>query len=477
MPRYLLALVLTAACLVPTSADAQQRGQRPGGAMPTGTISGTVVDADTETPIPTASVAVWRVPRPDSGRDTTLVTGTITDDRGAFQIEGVPPGQFRVDVSFVGYTSAHIRYARITPQERAVDLGVVALAPDIEQLESVQVEAEREQVSIQIDRTVYNTADDPVSAGGNATNVLETIPSVDVDVDGNVSLRGSGNVAILINGKPAPVSSEFIAAYLKSLPAGSIERVEVIPNPSARYEPEGMSGIINLVLKENTDRGLGGTVSAGADTQGGYNGTTTLSYGKGPWNVTGSYGFRQNNRGGGGSSFAENRFATPVTFLDQRETDEDDGTSHNVNLSVDYALSKRTSVTTSAQVGLRKENEVEVNTFLELDAAEDPMLAYERIVDQNGDRQNADFSLGVRHDFGDGGGSAERPHTLNVAGRYNLSGNEDDEIYDQQIIEAFDSTSDVREFQRSQQQRDRNEASLEVDYVRPIGDVQARSRV
>ncbi len=439
--------------------------------MPTGTISGTVVDASTEVPIPTASVAVWRIPRADSGRDTTLTTGSITDDRGAFRIEGVPSGQFYIVVSFVGYTSERIEDVQISPQSLTVDLGTVALSADVEQLEGVEVQARREQVQVQIDRTVYNTADDPVAAGGNATNVLETIPSVDVDVDGNISLRGSGNVAVLVNGKPAPVSSEFIAAYLQSLPAGSIDRVEVIPNPSARYEPEGMGGIINIVLKENVDRRIGGTVAVSGDTRGGYDGTGTLTYGKGPWNLTGSYGFRQEQRGGGGSSFAINRFDSPLTYLDQNEDQDKDQTSHNLNLNVDYALSNRTSLTASTQFGLRDETELEINSFLQLDAAEDPMLAYERIVEENGNRQNADFRLGARHDFGSGGNSAdETAHTLNLEARYNLSGNDDDETYDQQVIGTFDpADGDIREYQLSQTSRDRNEASLEANYVRPLG--------
>lgn len=473
MPRSFFALLLATACLFAAPADAQQRGQRPGGGA-TGTITGSVVDAATDAPIPTASVAVWRVPRPESGRDTTLVTGSITGDRGAFQIEGVPPGQYYVDVSFVGYASERIEDVRITPQASVADLGAIALEADVEQLEGVEVQAQREQVSVQIDRTVYNTADDPVSAGGNATNVLETIPSVDVDVDGNISLRGSGNVAVLVNGKPAPVSSEFVAAYLKSLPAGSIERVEVIPNPSARYEPEGMSGIINIVLKENVDRGLGGTVATGVDSRGGYTGTATLTYGRGPWNLSGSYGFRQEQDAGGGSSFAENLADSPVTYLDQTEDEDEDETSHNLNLSADYALSARTSLSASGQLGLRDETEVEVNRFVESlspDITEDPMLAYERLVEEVGNRQTADFRLGLRHDFGGGGNAAqETPHTLGVEARYNLSVNDDDETYDQQPLGAVDpAVSSVREYQLSQTERERDEASLEVNYVRPIG--------
>ncbi|NNF58331.1 MAG: TonB-dependent receptor [Rhodothermaceae bacterium] len=465
-----LALIAALACLLAASADAQQqrpRADRPSGNPSVGTISGTVVDADTQAPIPTASVAVWLVPPPDSGRDTTLVTGAITDDAGAFRIERMPSGQYYVDISFVGFASERIAEVRINPESRTADLGTIALSVDIEQLEGVEVQAARDAVSIQIDRTVYNTADDPVAAGGTATTVLETIPSVDVDVDGNISLRGSGNVAILVNGKPAPVPSDFVAAYLRSLPAGTIERVEVIPNPSARYEPDGMSGIINIVLKENVDRGLGGTVAVGGDTRGGYSGTLTLSYGKGPWNVSGSYGFRQDEGVGGGSSFAQNLFATPVTFLDQTEDEDENETSHSATLGVDYALAERTSLSASAQLGLRDEAEIETNAFLELDVDEDPTLAYERIVEELSDRQTADFRLGARHDFGGGG---EIPHTLDIEARYNLSLNDGDENYDQRLVDAFGGGGgDLAQLQLTARERDRDEASFEINYVRPLG--------
>ena len=431
----------------------------PAVAQPRGTITGTVVDAATESPIPSASVAVWAVEGSGSDADTTLATGAITDLDGRFRVEGVRSGRYYVVVSFVGYVTERREDVEVGPQNRVVDLGTIALGADVEQLEGIEVAAERQQVQIQIDRTVYSTADDPASAGGSATNVLETIPSVDVDVDGNVSLRGSGNVAILINGRPAPVGSEFIAAYLQSLPAGTIDRVEVIPNPSARYEPEGMGGILNIVLKENVDRGVGGSVAAGGDSRGGYNGSATMTYGRGKWNLGGSYGFRQSERGGGGSSFSITRpLDAPISYLDQVEDEDRSGNSHNVNLSADYAFTPRTSLTASGQLGVRSEVEAEFNDFLELDLNEDPTLAYERLVEELGDRWNADARLGFQHRFG---AQDQARHSLSAEARYNVSGNTDDE--------TFTQTGDRPELQRSTTDRDRSEASFELNYVRPLG--------
>src|SRR5690606_31545398 len=144
-----------------------------------------------------ASVAVW-----EPGEDGSLVTGAITTADGRFRLEGIRPGTYRVVVSFVGYRPEAREAVELAGP---VDLGTVALAPDVEVLEGVEVAARRDRVEVQIDRTVYNVGDDALAQSGTASTVLETIPSVEVDIEGNVSLRGVGNVAILINGRPAPV--------------------------------------------------------------------------------------------------------------------------------------------------------------------------------------------------------------------------------------------------------------------------------
>ena len=487
MLRPLRTLLFAVLLALPATSAAAQGSSGPPSAPPIGTVSGQVVDADTGEPVASATVAVWRT------ADSTLTTGAITDDAGRFAIEGIRPGTYYVKISFVGYATQTVDDVRISRENPEADLGTLALGADTQELDEIEVEGEREQVQIQIDRTVYNTADDPVAAGGTATNVLETIPSVDVDIDGNVSLRGSGNVAILINGRPAPVSSEFLASYLRQLPAGSIERVEVIPNPSARYDPEGMGGIINIVLKDEADTGLGATITTSVDSRAGYSGTGMATYGNGPWTLAASYGFRQEQDVGGGQSFRINRYAEPLTYLDQEEDEDEDETSHMVNLSADYALSRKTTLTSSVQFGTEDEVEEELNTFLQLDAERDPLLNYERLVVEEGNSWNTDVRLGLQHDFGTpsartpgggggfggrgfrghgrrGGGSSGGDglgsHSLSVEARFSASANDGDEEYTEQIID----TGELREKQLAQNDRDRDEGSLEIDYVRPLGD-------
>ena len=416
-----------------------------------GALTGRVVDDASDATLPGATVAVWRV----SATDSTLVTGASADLDGAVRVDAVPSGRYDVVTSFVGYDP--VRQA-VTVGTSAVDLGTIRLAATAEALGEVHVAAERPQVQAQIDRTVYNTADDPVAQGGTATDVLAALPSVDVDVDGNVSLRGAGNVAVFINGRPAPVSGAFLAAYLQSLPAGSVERVEIIPNPSAAFEPDGVGGVINIVLTQDAETGLGGSVTLGTDTQGGYDATSSLTVGRGPWSLAATYGYRNDARSGGGTSFRINRYETSPTTLDQREVQDRTRTSNLLNLSAGYALSRATSFTSQVQVGTRGSDETELNTTLRASESGDPIAKIERRADEVDDGRSLDTRLGLRHRFGE-------DHTLVVEGRGEVS----DETEEQRTTDLLVSgTNDLDAPQRIDQEEREREMALQADYTRPV---------
>ena len=440
MPRfYALLLVLLA---VPAAAQ-------------TGALTGRVVDVDSELALPTATVSLYTI----AGADSTFVTGAAADIDGAFRVAGVAPGTYDVQVSFVGYDSQWL--ADVAVADGTTDLGTLGLAPSAEALEEVRVTAERTQVETRIDRTVYATADSPVTEGGSATDVLSTLPSVDVDIDGNVSLRGAGNVAVFVNGRPAPVSGDFLASYLQSLPAGAVERVEVIPNPSAAFEPDGVGGIINIVLKDDADPGLGGTLTAGTDTQGGYDASAAVTYGRGPWSLAATYGFRNDARAGSGTSFRINRYTDDQTTLLQDEVEDRLRTSHFVNLSADYSLTRATTLTSQLQLGTRGGGETEVNTSLWSSQAGDPLYEFERISEEDDEGRSADVRLGLRHRFG------ER-HELVVEGRAEVSDEGELQTYDETLLGG---TGTLGVPQRVEEDELEREFALAVDYTRPFGDV------
>ena len=422
----------------------------PASAQP-GALAGRVVDADSDLPLPTATVALWQI----AGADSTFVTGASTDMDGFFRVADVAAGTYDVLVSFVGYDAQR---QPVTVEGATVELGTIRLAVEAAALGEVRVAAERTQVQNQIDRTVYNTADDPVASGGSATDVLANLPSVDVDIDGNVSLRGAGNVAIFVNGRPSPVSGDFVAAYLRSLPAGSIERVELIPNPSAAFEPDGVGGIINIVLKENTDLGLGGTLTAGTDTQGGLSATGALTYGKGPWSLAATYGFRGDVRAGSGTSFRINRYEADPTSLDQLEVQDRTRRSNFLSFSADYALTGATTLTSQFQLSVQGADEEELNTTRRLDGAGAELVAYERLATEAGDGYSGGVRLGLRQSFGEA-------HTLTIEGNAEAEEEGEFQTFGNTLLAGAGALDAP---QRTDEDDSERELEVKVDYTRPL---------
>ncbi len=426
--------------------------------MMQGKISGAVVDDQSGEPVASATVGVW------SKRDSSLVTGAITEADGTFAIEGLRGGRFYVQVSFVGFVTQTIDDIALGADTATADLGTIRLAPDTQMLDEVEVSADREFIEIGVDRTVYNVKDQLVSLGGSASNVLENIPSVEVDIDGNVSLRGNQNVAILINGRPAPMQGQALASFLQGLPADAVDRVEVIPNPSAKYEPDGMAGLLNIVLTQNRDLGLGGSLSLSAATQQNYNASATLTYQKGKVNLMTSYGFRYGTRDVDGTRFFENRINTPLTFLNQDSFDERDGISHNLNTSFDYRLSDQNTLTASAMLSHRGSNTSGLTAYAE--RADDQTLTarYDRLSVGDGTDFSMDYRLGLRRVVDPG------KHEFIAELRYEQDRDDEFDRFTQQVFEPFDApTGVVVEQQTNEQDETSNETSLQIDYVRPFG--------
>lgn len=364
------------------TAAAQPGGTPPAGARPMGgpgaaqqqggTIRGTVLNPEGQ-PVNGGQVAVW------SAADSTLVTGAVARPDGSFRIEGLRPGRYYLRVSALGYSTATTPVVAISPQAREADVGAVRLAAGAIQLEGLTVTAEAAPAGFAPDRNTYSTRDMPATSGGNATDVLQNVPAVEVDQDGRVSLRGNQNVAVQINGRPSPMTGDQLGNFLRQLPANMVDRVEVIPNPSARYEPEGMAGIINIVLKQNADLGLSGGMIAGAGTGGRFNGSGNLGWQAGDLTLFGSYGFRHDKRESTGLNYLERYTAagtSPVSVLDQDILGEGGMTSHIVNGSADYKLGARDVLSATGMVSVGEHENDTRNRYLESDGAGTPLRRY-----------------------------------------------------------------------------------------------------
>src|SRR5687767_399037 len=219
-------------------------------------IVGTVQDSSSR-PLAGAAVTIR------TGNDSSLVTGTLTDESGKFRIEGLAPGAYNVRVAYLGFKGSE-RKVTVSPQALIANLGTVKLATDVIAVEAITAEGIRSAVTVGVDRNVYNTKNMPAASGGTTTDLLRNVPELDVDIDGNVKLQGSQSVALHINGRPSPMRGEALKNFLQMMPADRVERVEVVPNPSAKYDPEGIAGIVNIVLKDNLDLGLSGSFSMNA---------------------------------------------------------------------------------------------------------------------------------------------------------------------------------------------------------------------
>jgi outer membrane receptor protein involved in Fe transport len=226
-----------------------------------GVLTGILIDTDTKEPLPFAAVKITHT------MSEELVTGGMTDDKGRFKIESITLGPNQVEFAYVGYKTEtqEVRFGR---EGIEIDLGKIGLQSSGVELNEVTVEAEREFMTNEIDRKVYDPSKLILSKTGSATDILENIPAVELDVDGNITLRGSSAVRIMIDGRPSRFTGEDLSALLQSLPANSVEKVEVMTNPSAKYDPDGTAGMINIVLKKSALQGLNGSVNSsysGAD--------------------------------------------------------------------------------------------------------------------------------------------------------------------------------------------------------------------
>lgn len=247
------------------------------------TINGKVKDKKSGEPLSFVTVVL------SNQGSTTPLKNDMTDESGAFVINGVKNGNYTVSISFMGY-KPYTKNIQVSGSN--IHLGTISLAEEATTLKEVTVTGQRSSVKLEVDRKSFDVSQDIANAGASASEVLENIPSVEVDQDGNVSLRGNSSVEVWINGRQSGLTSDNRADILKQLPAESIEKIEVIDNPSAKFSAEGSAGIINIVLKKNRKAGYYGSLSAGGDTRGGANANANINFNSSKIDAFASIGYR-----------------------------------------------------------------------------------------------------------------------------------------------------------------------------------------
>lgn len=387
-----------------------------------GNIRGHVVNKDTGEPMDFVTIQIFD----QSGKP--LQISTITDDTGEFILENVPDGNYTVKIINVGSINQE---RPVEIKQGDVELGIINLADDAKLLNEVVVEGIRSQMRFELDKKVFQVDSNIVSAGSSASELLESIPSVEVDQDGEVSLRGNSSVTIWLNGKDSGLTADNRAQILEQIPAENIDRIEVITNPSAKYSPEGTAGIINIILKKNTKGGYYGSAEVSANSRGGANASASINWNTGKWETFASIGYRYHRNTGG--SVMERDF-TNGNFTHSRGNSKNHGQNLFLRLGATYHLTDQDEIYLNGfgMFGNRKRTSTTDYT------ANMPgqWLAAFQNSESNNSTQGAHGELGYVHEWNEN-------HNLRANVSYNYWGGPQHNIYTEEETWANDSIADT----------------------------------
>lgn len=296
--------------------------------------------------------------------DSIQVQGTMTNSKGEFLFDKLKNGEYKLIYSFIGFDKIETPVIRISEKQSKVNLGKLYISESSQSLGEVEVTAQRSTFVNSIDRKTFNVGSDLMSKTGSVSDLLQNVPSVQVDIDGNVSLRGSGNVTILVNGKPSAMMNLNPAAILQQMQANSIEKIEIITNPSAKYKPDGTSGIINTVTKKDTRLGFNGNVSANAGNDERYNGNIMLNYNPGKINLFGSIAIRQDDRRRINDLYTqEYSEGMQISQLTMHNKGNARPISNLANLGADYKINERNKIGVSVSYNYRFQVQNDVSAY------------------------------------------------------------------------------------------------------------------
>lgn len=412
-------------------------------------ISGRVIDAQSKKPLSFATVAIL------NQADRKVVAGTQTDENGSFIIENVSPGSYLLRVGYVGFQTYERPNVTVAPNAPLNLKDVELKLSGKNVLQEVVVQGSPPDMQIGIDRKIFNVDQSLVSQGGSVTDLLSDIPSISVDADGAVSLRGSSGVRILIDGKPSAMAGSDITQVLQSLPSNAVQRVEVITNPSSKYDAEGQSGIINIILKKNLRTGMNGSVTASAGSYRNYNGGIALNYRDSSFNYYGNYDYRKSRRLSEGRS--DTRYLENNGFIDNRNEGDRSGTGHTAKLGVDYFLNQTTTIGLSGNISIR-DNQRNEDIFYRYENLPDLTGTSTRYSRQTEDDFGYDLNLDFKKEFKKQGEEL----TFNAAyGR-----NKEDGVNTFNQLFSNPASPEDRQINDTYERGDN--INIQVDYIRPI---------
>ena len=417
----------------------------------TNRLEGVVIDADNRIPLEYATITALTI------SDSSLVTGGITNNDGRFSIP-LNEGNYYIQVKFISYQTVNLT-AQIKNQS-TTNIGTIKLYPDTETLKEVIVEGKKDIVQMQLDKRIFNVGENATNLGSNAADILNNLPSIQVDTEGNVSLRGSENVNILIDGKPSGLVGLGDSQALRQLQANMIESIEVVTNPSARYDAEGSAGIINIILKKENREGINGAFAISIGYPELYNASLSCNYRIRKLNLFANYGLRYNRRPGKGNShdyyFPTDRDTIYYTIRDRDHNRG--GISHNIKVGVDWYFDDQHVLTGTLLVQYGDEKNITDNIFLDYNGKNDLLIQEVNRNDTELEKEdNLEYSLNYKQYF------KNKDQSLNALFQYR----DNAEIEDSDIVEL---NSVVTDELLQQFYNDESEVNfmLMLDYVHPF---------
>src|SRR4030042_4681101 len=307
--------------------DSGPSGSSPASLPSDGYMKGTILDDVTNEPIEFAIVAIY------NQRDSSLVNGGLTDSLGKFEFKELAYGPYYLDIKFVGFKDTRMTGITVTPKNKSLNLGEIKIENTVTDLGNVVVTGERPQMSYQIDRKVVYVESNVTAIGGTAVDVLENTPSIQTDIDGNVTLRGSSNFTVLIDNRPSVLEG---SEALQQIPASTIERIEIITNPSARYDPDGTAGIINVIMKEEKRKGVNGIIDASYGRFNQYSADALLNYRINKVNLFAGFELQKRAMRGEGISERETYLNDTTFYLDSEEHGELGGKGNEFKAGIEF---------------------------------------------------------------------------------------------------------------------------------------------
>lgn len=407
-----------------------------------GSIIGKVIDNTQKQPVAYASIVI------KSATDNTIVTGGITNEDGSFEIKKLPDGFFTVEVQFIGYKT-YSQELTLSKKKRTADLGIIILDEEAEELTGVEVVAERTTIEQRIDRKVVNVGKDLTTAGATASEIMNNIPSVNVDQQtGQLSMRGNSNVRVMIDGK---LSNVPVAQLLRQIPSTSIKSIELITNPSAKYNPDGMSGIINIILHKNSNNGFNGNLNTGLTVgqEAKFNSSIDLNYRNGKVNVYGNYGNNIGKYINDGYIYRIDENSEQVfDWLDNRK-------SYLYKLGIDFYLNDKNTIsffTNQNYFDGKTKGQTQVTYF------DDPLLNTNQIFLNKNENHSQQYNFDYKLEF------KKEGHNIELEADYNKFTDEENTDFKSTGNTLFPDYLDFVNTQRDQ-------TIVNLDYVNPIDSI------